>query len=91
MPDISELFTLSTEMVFDTIELPPVKYYRVGQRGDIISRSGKIVSLWNSWHSKWMVWYAPEQVEPVKVSPSKFIRRFQGNNRGRHFDRKFKP
>jgi len=91
MPPLTLEIDWQDYIINPEIEMLPVKYRKAGQCGDIISRSGKIVSLWNSQTSKWVVWYEPKQIEPVRIMQNKFIRRFRGNNRGRHFDRKFKP
>lgn len=61
----------------------PLPYIR-----QFIFRSGKIKETWNYYYSQYTVWEPKEQPKPTKIHLSKFIRRFRGNNRGRHWNRK---
>lgn len=51
--------------------------------------SGKIYKLWVDYYSVHMFWTAPQVVHKTGLLADKrFRRRFQGFNKGRHWDRK---
>ena len=59
--------------------------------GYFIRRGGKIVMTWNQWWSRYVFWQAPGVCEIFrKIFRKICIRRFRGQNRGRHWDRKRK-
>jgi len=66
---------------------------RAGQRGDYIFFGGRIVSVWNNWWGKWVVWY-PAIIKKTNNhltiinNKLRWFAGFVDHNRGRHFDRK---
>jgi hypothetical protein len=60
----------------------------IAYAGDFIKMSGKIYMAWNNWYDKYMIWRPPILVKPHMLFVTTFIRRFQGNNQGRHWNRK---
>lgn len=81
IPDISEF-----EVTYFVPEVP--EYEPVPFNPQFILRSGRIVRTWNYEWGQYTIWTPPAQRRPVKIHINKFIRRFRGNNRGRHFNRK---
>ena len=54
-----------------------------------VIRAGRIRKLYVSYYDKWIIWYAPKVApRPVEIFNITFTRRFRGNNKGRHWNRK---
>lgn len=88
-----EADTLLMDKIEDLFELKPLEFidpYRepIPCVAQFIIRSGRIRETWNYYYCHYTPWIPPVQPKPAVLHTNKFMRRFQGNNKGRHWNRR---